>query len=112
MANRSRIKNSVSSNGHRCAENDEGSTELHIIGDDSDDDSEEACGDVWWCGENLGGSVGIPKLIDNLEGMFQNKTSLLGPLTIGMKRDNAKAGITIAVKMTTWSQHFQSVSAW
>jgi hypothetical protein len=60
----------------------------------------------------LGGSVGISELSDNLEGMFQSKISLLEPLTIGMKRDNAKAGITIAVKMTTWSQHFQSVSAW
>jgi hypothetical protein len=31
MAGRSSIKNGVSRNGHRSAENDEGSTELHVI---------------------------------------------------------------------------------
>jgi hypothetical protein len=68
MTSRSCIKNGVSSDGHRRAENDEGSTEFHVIGDDSDDDGEEACGDVWWCGEELSGSIGISELIDNLEG--------------------------------------------
>lgn len=71
MTSRSRIENGVSSDGYRRAENDEGSTEFHVIGDDPDDDSEEACGDVRWYGEELSGRVGISELVDNLEGMSQ-----------------------------------------
>jgi hypothetical protein len=46
VTRRSSVKNSVSSDGHRSAENDKGSTEFYIIGDDSNEDREEACGDV------------------------------------------------------------------
>jgi hypothetical protein len=99
MACRSCIENGVSSDGHRSAENDEGSTEFHVVGDDSNENREEACSDVRWCGEELGRGVGIPKLIDNLEGMgacSRTKQSL-GRLTVGMKMEKAKTGIAVPV---------------
>jgi hypothetical protein len=69
VASGSCIQNSVSSNGHRSAENHEGSTEFHIIRDDSNADREEACGDIGWCGEGLSGGICISELVDNLEGI-------------------------------------------
>ena len=59
------IKHRITRNGHAGAKHDKRSTELHVIGHDTNDDGEEAAGDVWWGGEELCGSGRVAEFVDD-----------------------------------------------
>lgn len=112
VASRRRVEYRISSDSDRCTEYNERSTEFHVVGDDTDENGEEAAGDVRWGGEKLSVCGRVTEFVDDLVRCQYEYTIEERELTVGMNREKAYTGMRTPRYTQTCNQHFQSNNAW